>query len=793
MKKFTSLLLLLLTMFLWGGVNAMAQTFTVSDAPSDGAWAKNTHWYTIKNKKGGTWYYLGTAATHTDAQDNLLIRSTDKTLECVWCVVKTGDNAYQFYNFAEGTGKVLGMTGDDALGRAKMYDAGIEKNGVWKTFYYNSTETKPDGQTANAFRISPTGTKYWNERESYLAFWNAENAVKSGCEGSAYVFEAVDADALSKLEEGLSTRFDNLSAEMNQYKENFKDHIGEIFSCSSLDDLNALSSAIPAQKPAETASLSSEVRKMYRAKMSFEASLIMPEVNKRYALRNYGRDGVRSDRYIYAPISLSKSEQLKGIEGLTHKCECWILEAGPNGTYRLKNAVTKSYIGGVEKDKAVLLSSGGANFNLYANDGGRIGTAKIGTGGQFTNLHLNRQNVLIGWETEEPTSWYFEEVSDEKFEELANDVNNEEVLKYMNGVHEMSVLADDVNATWEAFIAEPSNDEKAKAFINAVNASSYIRVKNVETGKYLGVSENGDVAHANEGNGHDVASIWKVEIVDESGHIKLHHLNFDKYLGALPGGASKTASMVDQNAGATWSFTKSGDSFVIKDGANAQMYNETNDNINNWYEGNRAKWYVSVATDIQVTLTTVNGKSYATTYLPFPVSAVEGAKAYVGTFNDAHTAITLTEKTEIPAKEGVVLISDDAAATATLTIGGNAVKEGTNAFSGTNTEITLSDKNRGNFRVLGPKASNPTLSIGFFRPSNSVASIPANRAYVEATSTSTASSVSVNFGTVEGLGSIVTETSEDANSPIYDLSGRRVMHTVKGGLYIRNGKKFLVK
>ena len=33
----------------------------------------------------------------------------------------------------------------------------------------------------------------------------------------------------------------------------------------------------------------------------------------------------------------------------------------------------------------------------------------------------------------------------------------------------------------------------------------------------------------------------------------------------------------------------------------------------------------------------------------------------------------------------------------------------------------------------------------------------------------------------------------DVNAPIYDLSGRRVVNTVKGGLYIQNGKKFIVK
>ena len=40
---------------------------------------------------------------------------------------------------------------------------------------------------------------------------------------------------------------------------------------------------------------------------------------------------------------------------------------------------------------------------------------------------------------------------------------------------------------------------------------------------------------------------------------------------------------------------------------------------------------------------------------------------------------------------------------------------------------------------------------------------------------------------------IETVETEKANSPIYDLSGRRVVNTMKGGIYIQNGKKFIVK
>jgi hypothetical protein len=36
-------------------------------------------------------------------------------------------------------------------------------------------------------------------------------------------------------------------------------------------------------------------------------------------------------------------------------------------------------------------------------------------------------------------------------------------------------------------------------------------------------------------------------------------------------------------------------------------------------------------------------------------------------------------------------------------------------------------------------------------------------------------------------------STEKVDAPIYDLTGRRVLNTAKGGIYIQNGKKFIVK
>lgn len=40
---------------------------------------------------------------------------------------------------------------------------------------------------------------------------------------------------------------------------------------------------------------------------------------------------------------------------------------------------------------------------------------------------------------------------------------------------------------------------------------------------------------------------------------------------------------------------------------------------------------------------------------------------------------------------------------------------------------------------------------------------------------------------------LITFLAPATDAPVFDLSGRRVVKVVKGGLYIQNGKKFIVK
>lgn len=203
-------------------------------------------------------------------------------------------------------------------------------------------------------------------------------------------------------------------------------------------------------------------------------------------------------------------------------------------------------------------------------------------------------------------------------------------------------------------------------------------------------------------------------------------------------------------------------------------------------EGSPAShWYLIPATETEVAMKAVGDKSYATAYLPFGVSAVNGAKAYVAAA-PANNETVMTEATSFGAKTGVLLVSDNAADKAVLTIG-DVTSNVTSALSGTLLAKDITDS-QANYLVFG-KNKDVETEVGFFEPSTSVTSIPANRAFFEGVASA---AIALNFGgNVTAIDQVVNNAN--VNAPIFDLAGRRVVKAAKGGVYIQNGKKFIVK
>ena len=205
-----------------------------------------------------------------------------------------------------------------------------------------------------------------------------------------------------------------------------------------------------------------------------------------------------------------------------------------------------------------------------------------------------------------------------------------------------------------------------------------------------------------------------------------------------------------------------------------------------YYEDNNtAQWFVVPATEAEIAMSKVNGKSYASAYLPFPVNGVSGAKAYVGKLNDAKDVLNMTQVQGVAANTGFVLIGN--ADKAILSIG-ETIETATSDLKGSNTGIVISSPTidlHDQYLVFGVSDGN----VGFYAPSYYLETIPANKAYLE-TDQLASRAIAMNFGgNVTGVSQATVVANE--NAPIYDLSGRRVAKAVKGGVYIQNGKKFV--
>ena len=282
----------------------------------------------------------------------------------------------------------------------------------------------------------------------------------------------------------------------------------------------------------------------------------------------------------------------------------------------------------------------------------------------------------------------------------------------------------------------------------------------------------------------NVDMLWQF-VVCEDGY-KIKRANAGQYLGVLESYGNQ--SLMDYTNGAKFTIELQNEGYVrLIDGNGSVMHDDGNHQMCKWADGDASKWQIAPATDIEVTLNTVDGASYASVYLPFPVQGDGVTKLYTGVIDG--NQLNMTEQTGVvPAEKGYVLCNASAAATTTLTIGSEAGSiSGSNDLQGTLTSITFGD--RSSYLVLGQ--GNTSNGIGFFTPADAMASIGKNKAYLNASTVGSESAIALNFDDVT-TGISLTEINGE-NAPVYDLSGRRVQRTVKGGLYIQNGKKYIVK
>lgn len=270
-------------------------------------------------------------------------------------------------------------------------------------------------------------------------------------------------------------------------------------------------------------------------------------------------------------------------------------------------------------------------------------------------------------------------------------------------------------------------------------------------------------------------AVWQLSQTATSGQLALYHPNHAQYVQA-------NRAEVGEGAQA-YSLTAQGKAmFALQTNGNAlaEAADGTVELTANATSANAGCWYLVPATTLDVKLNAVaDGRSYATVYLPFGISHIEGAEAYVGDAPlDGRINVTATES--FAAKTGILLVSNESNDQATLTIG-----QGDNlysAISGSLVQFSISDAERTDYLVFGRNAAN-LAQVGFFIPQRTTLS--ANRGFVR---TDAYEALTLNFDRVTTATGAIKQQS--GNAPVYyDLTGRRVLNPLKGGIYITGGRK----
>lgn len=224
--------------------------------------------------------------------------------------------------------------------------------------------------------------------------------------------------------------------------------------------------------------------------------------------------------------------------------------------------------------------------------------------------------------------------------------------------------------------------------------------------------------------------------------------------------------------------------YKASDGANRKLYAQVSNSkyYTDAYDvnknHNRCRFWLEAVTSLPVS---VSAAGYATLYAPVALTIPQNVQAYTASFADNKVTLTPIEGT-IPANTGVVI----------------EAAEGTYNFAITTTEATATSDLRGDVATANVDAASAAYilgktdaqGVGFFKLNSTDREIKGGRAYYVAPNGGAAAYLF--NGNVTGLEAIKTALN-DANAPIYDLSGRKVAKAVKGGLYIKNGQKFIVK
>ena len=193
---------------------------------------------------------------------------------------------------------------------------------------------------------------------------------------------------------------------------------------------------------------------------------------------------------------------------------------------------------------------------------------------------------------------------------------------------------------------------------------------------------------------------------------------------------------------------------------------------------------------------TVSAAGAATLVLPYTTTIPSGASCYTLSYTSGDN-ITATEITgTLPAHTPVLVVADANTYTFTKTTA-ETPSSNANLLMGLYTTLTVPQTTGDNTNYI---LQNQSGNVGFYKIGESGHSLNANRAYMSvkhvAGQQNAPAFFNIGFGGITGISDVEMKQNvmEDKNAPIYNLNGVLMNgENLPKGIYVKNGKKFVVK
>lgn len=207
--------------------------------------------------------------------------------------------------------------------------------------------------------------------------------------------------------------------------------------------------------------------------------------------------------------------------------------------------------------------------------------------------------------------------------------------------------------------------------------------------------------------------------------------------------------------------------------------------VNSFAYLDNVKYELTTDATVPVTVTDA-GKATYTSLLPLDFSQVEGLKAYTAT-SYADAKLTMTKADNAPAMTGLVVKAVSGRYNVPVTATTTAPE--TNLLKGV-VEKTPVNATEGDY-------TNFFLTAKGFAPAAEKSDLAAGRAYLQLPTSfkpAAGAKIAMVFSD-ENETTAITSAKADVkdNDTVYDLQGRIVKGQLQRGIYIRGGKKFIVK